>query len=105
MYSLKHSLHVNIDFYRYSEGGADFTINSQDFRSKRSNVADQFEFSSVGQLCFMVMIEVDMLLEFEESFSIQLDAPNFLPSGVTLGSPEMTTITILDDQGEQSRYS
>lgn len=59
----------------------------------------------MGQLCFTVTIEDDMLLEFDEAFAIQLDGAEFSPVGVVAGSPDTTVITIRDDQGEQSRDS
>ena len=77
----------------------DFTIVSQDFRSKRSNVDDRFEFSMEGQVCFMVTIEDDMFLEFDESFTLQLNEGSFSPAGVNAGAQDSTEITILDDQG------
>lgn len=71
---------------------------------KRSNVDDQFEFSEEGQVCFTVTIEDDILLEFEESFSIQLNGASFLPVGVAVDSQDTTQITIMDDQGKYSLF-
>lgn len=91
-----------LNLHQHTEGSNDFTINSQDFRFKRSIVEDLFEFSGEGQLCFTVTIVDDILLEFEESFSIQLDSSGFLPVGVVVGSQDTTQINITDDQGKYS---
>ena len=48
---------------------------------------------------FHILIMGDSTLEGNETFTLDIIAGS-LPSGVSLGSPSMTTVNILDDDGE-----
>ena len=45
---------------------------------------------------FNIPITDDMILEIDEDFMLTIDGPS-LPTGVTRGTPNVTTVTIVDD--------
>lgn len=58
----------------------------------------EFEFFDSGVLCANFTIINDDLLEFDETFSVNLETFSFLPPGV-LSAQNSTSITIVDDEG------
>ena len=77
----------------------DFTIESQDMRVKRivGMSSGFFEFDSEGQVCLMVTIEDDDLLEFDEQFNV--DFSDVSPPGIQIQPLSSTGIVINDDEG------
>ena len=53
---------------------------------------------------FNVSINDDTILEGDEDFMLTIDPSSLPPTGVTVGSPDQATVTIVDDEGGKMKY-
>ena len=53
--------------------------------------------AGVTSVPFNVSIIDDMIFEGNEDFMLTIDPSSLIPTGVTVGSPDQATVTIVDD--------
>lgn len=81
-------MHVRIYIY-LKGGGRDFSIGSFDITFPAGETIALYN----------VSINNDNIIEHNETFTISI-VPSSLPNGVTVATPNQTTVTIIDDDSK-----